>query len=259
MPQFKGCNLLEGYDIIYVSPHLDDAAYSCSGHIRQLRKLGKKVLVLTVFSKGVDAIQQDGPPLELNIFSEMEGRLQEDMECMRELDVDWCYLDFQEVVFRHGIAHKTRCLPYHIIRSFVASWFLSRRANQKLVQAVSQVLEEVLVKTQCKWLVGPAGIGFHPDHLIVHRACSRVTSSVLSWFYYDFPYYTWKLLYYLRMLSLARRGFNSVKINFDSDDLEFKCDMVCMYKSQLKELFSNREAARRLIDKNPWECFFTAT
>ena len=36
------------YDLIYLSPHLDDAALSCGGQIARFRGEGRSVLIVTV-------------------------------------------------------------------------------------------------------------------------------------------------------------------------------------------------------------------
>jgi len=246
------------YDVIYVSPHLDDVAFSCATHIRRQRRQGKRVLVVSIFTKGAEVADDSARGAlqhSLNPYSAIEARLEEDAACMQELDVDWHYADFQELVFRHNVWDKSTCLPARLAKAFCGAW-CSFQANRMLVWHISQYLRRLLTKSKCQWIVGPAAIGMHPDHLLVYRACCQVRDSVKSWFYYDFPYCSYAALKYGRLAMLHWQPLRHIELQMDAEEREFRKHAVCMYESQIEPVFGSKAHAEALLSRHPQERFF---
>ena len=139
------------YDEIVVSPHLDDAIYSCGGTILAARELGRRVLVITVFGHG----RGDSPPAE-GLFGDYVAREAEDREAMAIVDADYVWLDLPELAFRprtmrDRLAQLSPRRPEKDDPAFV----LARDRVRELVAALAADGANVAF---------PLGIGFHPDH-----------------------------------------------------------------------------------------------
>ena len=96
--------MLPSYDILYLSPHLDDAALSNGGFIFQQTRAGKTVLVVT-FMAG------DAPPVLSDFAQELHDRWQldrdaaarrrlEDQNACAILGADVLHLAFPDCVYR---------------------------------------------------------------------------------------------------------------------------------------------------------------
>lgn len=71
------------YEIIFISPHIDDAILSCGGLIAKFSKEKKKILIVTVFTEGIN-----------------KKRKNEDNELCKLLNVDYIHLRLTDVVKR---------------------------------------------------------------------------------------------------------------------------------------------------------------
>jgi len=238
------------YDVVYVSPHLDDAAFSCAEHVRLQLKEGKKVLVVSVFSAGpsVDESKSLGAPLK--VFLDLETRREEDQIVMRELGVDHYYMDLKEVLMRHP---GPKCLPSSLRIASAFLLGLMRRDKDVQLQVTHQ-LQRIVAKSSCEWLIGPAGIGCHPDHLLVHKACCRVANKLKISFYHDFPYSTYPVLVSLRRWMLDMRfTLRDVEIELTPEQVARRKCLVAMYDSQVKACFSNLEQLEATVEGYPQE------
>lgn len=245
------------YDVVYVSPHLDDAAYSCAAHINFLRQRNLRVLVLTVFSAG-----DDGTNAVCNEFSDVAARRAEDEACMRAMGVDWHYAGFEEAVFRHGVATKSRCLPLHLSRMFCSAWFCASRSNASVVDRLTAYLDNLVRCTNCRLLIGPAGIGMHPDHLLVHRAVENARASLvlsgsktMTWMYYDWPYCSFPLLVKARLSVRRFKDWQTITFGIDAAGAEARKRAVGTYRSQVKPVFGNDLSMKAALDTITHERF----
>jgi LmbE family N-acetylglucosaminyl deacetylase len=167
----------EQYEEIYVSPHMDDAAYSCGGRILQSRPRGARVLVLTVFGSGRAAAEQE-PQTQ---FTDYAARSAEELSVMQRLDADFIWLNYPELLFRkHSL--------WDVLRFFIPTLRLSGPAHDALFEATLQVLAQRLAPGGVAYF--PLSVGFHPDHRLlfdVGRALQALGRFRIV-FYEDVPY-----------------------------------------------------------------------
>ena len=120
------------YDVVYVSPHLDDVAYSCCAQVRRHVNAGEKVLVISVFTAHPSILDGDiddtktipGTPLSspgrspsrplgvdagLRAFLNMERRYEEDRMAMRKLGCDYHYMNLPEMLIRREMKKSASC------------------------------------------------------------------------------------------------------------------------------------------------------
>lgn len=246
---------LRHYDVIYVSPHLDDAAFSCSSHIRQQLLEGKAVLVVSVFTKSPPASTENLKG-SLKPLLDLDARRAEDECAMKDLGVDFHYLDQPEVLIRHGGSHH---LPdaLRLIRAFLVG-VVSKELDLEL--ELGRQLEKLISKTACEWIISPAGIGFHPDHLVTHRTCSRVAHKLRLWHYYDFPYCTYPSLVRLRRWGLdLKYSLTDFCIELSANQIADRRRILAMYDSQTNICFGCAEKRDLAINMCPTERFVEVT
>jgi LmbE family N-acetylglucosaminyl deacetylase len=177
MSYFRAQLRHERYDEIYVSPHMDDAAYSCGGRILQSRARGARVLVLTIFGTGQaqTAIQSQAH------FTDYGARAAEELAVMQRLDADFIWLDYPELLFRKNSL-------WDVARFFVPFMRLSGRTQDELLEATLEVLARYLAPEGQVFF--PLSVGFHPDHRLlfdIGRAIHALSRFQVA-FYEDVPY-----------------------------------------------------------------------
>jgi LmbE family N-acetylglucosaminyl deacetylase len=175
---------------IFLSPHLDDAVYSCGGTIGVQVSTGLHPLVITVFA-GVPS-----PNLELSPFATeiqrdmgfrqnaqavMNTRREEDAHALEYLNVDYLWLDYLDAMYRGTPAYYTQ--RSHLIGSDVhpADLWIDKELAQNLISLHDRLPDAV-------WYA-PLGIGRHVDHQIVCSAIDRLIQRGANVkLYEDFPY-----------------------------------------------------------------------
>lgn len=147
---------------LFISPHLDDAVFSCAGMMRRLAEDGWQVLVATVFSEGGDEHPQ---------------RRAEDLDAAEKLGFEVLHLGFKDAPFREP--------GNHTLRDILFGW---HPADSATVLAVADALLALRVKRAPSRVFVPMGVGTHVDHRIVHEAALAVGWGSEVSFYEDRPY-----------------------------------------------------------------------
>lgn len=176
---------------IFLSPHFDDAVYSCGGTLAVQVSNGLRPLVITVFAGIPDQGLQLSPfafeihkmmgVSNMDAASIVARRRQEDANALDYLHVDYLWLDYLDAIYRGEPAYYTE--ESHLIGGEVhpADMRIDRQLAQDLI-----ALQERLPDTV--WYV-PLGVGQHVDHQIVASAADRLVQRGANVkFYEDFPY-----------------------------------------------------------------------
>jgi LmbE family N-acetylglucosaminyl deacetylase len=238
------------FDYIYVSPHLDDVSFSCSGTICRQQAQGLKVLVITVFagepqppfSSFVQSVHRSwGAPEE----QPYRLRRAEERTAMALLGVDYAWLDWLEILHRDpdlAGANDFFCEP--------GTPVISPR-------------DEALFATLCRWFadaalaypdarfVVPLGLGMHRDHQFVFQAVLKSLSGERVLFFEDFPYAT----YYTddeRIEYIRPYGMSCVEEDI-SGCLEQRIAVSEAYQSQIPTLFFMASSFQELIRDYTWQ------
>src|SRR5437773_7157487 len=104
----------DGYDHIYLSPHLDDAALSCGGAIARHANAGARVLVVTLctaappagpFSDFANAVHQSWGLAPAEVIG---ARLREDDLALARLDADTYRAGLLDAIYRRPDAYNSR-------------------------------------------------------------------------------------------------------------------------------------------------------
>jgi LmbE family N-acetylglucosaminyl deacetylase len=165
---------------VAISPHLDDAAFSCGGVLARLARLGWEVVVCTTFTLSVAAprgfalaCQTDkglGPEVDY-----MALRRAEDAAACAALGATPLWLPFAEAPHR----------GYHDARAL----FAPPLPADDVAAGLERVLAEGPLAAMPDLVLAPQAIGGHVDHVRVVEALSpllRADTPCLWWT--DWPY-----------------------------------------------------------------------
>ena len=206
------------YQHIYLSPHLDDAVYSCGGSIGLRTRLGQRSLVITVFAgipsagmrpdlfairfhsyMGFDqfasrVLKYRGVGRRVLKMREMLGlnpnpgtviiaRRDEDASVLTYLQADSLWLDYLEAIYRGKPAYYNRQSQLVGGKVNPVDRWIDKRLAQELITLHERLPDAI-------WYA-PLGVGYHLDHQIVSFAVDQlVMSGACVKFYEDFPYVT---------------------------------------------------------------------
>jgi LmbE family N-acetylglucosaminyl deacetylase len=164
--------------IVVLSPHLDDAVFSCGGILAAARAAGRRVEVVTVFARPPDPASV---PERLRAFARYDERFAEDDRALALLGASATRLDFVERAFRS----PPLAGPGAVFRS------LPRGGPSGLsnLPALTAAVRERLARRPEAVILAPLGVGRHVDHVevflaAVHAAIADRPGSRL-WFYED--------------------------------------------------------------------------
>ncbi|MDJ1169385.1 PIG-L family deacetylase [Roseofilum sp. BLCC_M154] len=160
--------------VIFLSPHLDDAALSCGAYISMLVERSIDVRVHTLFS-GIPKIEELSPlakAIHLEGGLESDGMLrrrEEDRVAMQYLGVKFTYADFLDCIYRTDPAGRSRYQTKKGIFPVRPDLEVDADTLKDLVTYLCRVLKEVRPSE----VYVPLGIGHHIDHILVREALER--------------------------------------------------------------------------------------
>ncbi|MET0404061.1 MAG: PIG-L family deacetylase [Cystobacter sp.] len=165
---------------LFLSPHLDDVAFSCGGTLARLKARGWTVALVTVFTRSVPhptgfalACQTDkglGPEVDY-----MALRREEDWNFAELLNVDrLVWADLPEAPHR-GYVKTTLFSPPH------AQDHIGPRVREKLVPLMNELRPDVVF--------APQALGSHVDHVQLVRMLPELgVERARTLWYRDTPY-----------------------------------------------------------------------
>lgn len=157
------------YRAVIVSPHLDDAVFSCGGAIAQMRREGP-VLVINVNTRYLSSVKNRGVVTG-------DVRYKEEVDAASFLGFESLQLDELDALFRRPAYASIA----NIFRPPVAediAWLPTLRER----------LDAVLRAIHFEQLLVPLGIGWHADHVLAHAAFTPWIGRSELVFYEDAPY-----------------------------------------------------------------------
>jgi LmbE family N-acetylglucosaminyl deacetylase len=157
------------YKAVFVSPHLDDAVFSCGGEISRLAKAGP-VLVLNLFTRYLSETRLRGVVLG-------EARLREEADAASHLGYESRNLDELDAPFRRK--------PYLSVGN------LFRPPVPADMEYLSELRARVftfLEGIEFERIYVPLAVGWHVDHLLAHHVFEPWARRDGLLFYEDVPY-----------------------------------------------------------------------
>lgn len=226
-------------DWIYLSPHFDDAAFSCGGLIAMQSRTDQKVAIWTICAG-------DPPRGPLSPFAqslhdrwEVEGnpvpkRRAEDKSACHELGAVWRHFSIPDCIYRRS-PHDD--LPLYASEDEVFGPIHPEEAG--LVEHLRQQLLQV-VPGEAK-IVCPLTIGGHVDHRLARSAVEALGLNL--WYYADYPYVQ------MEEANLAAKtaGMRAERFDLVEPDLAVWTEAAAAYASQISSFWDDRDAMRRAI------------
>jgi LmbE family N-acetylglucosaminyl deacetylase len=168
--------------LLLVSPHLDDAAFSCSAIVER----DEAVDVLTVFAGTPEPPQRGWWDVECGFSSSAESvpvRLREDEAAFMETPHRRRYLSLLELQYAEGRRTGDEA---RTVADAVAAWVSESPSGTVALPAGAGCRFAALVRRVLRLLGRPCHPPQHPDHLFVRDAALAIPENVLL--YEELPY-----------------------------------------------------------------------
>lgn len=168
---------------IFLSPHLDDAIYSCGGLIAAQIRQGASVTVATLFAGDPGQGPLSDFALELHERWGLRGRStevrrQEDLVACSILGAAVIHIELPEAIYRRGDVGDP-------LYPDEASLFGEPSpVDEELVLDLAQVMREIITGRSRPYV--PLAVGSHVDHILVRRAARQL--DLPFWSYHELPY-----------------------------------------------------------------------
>jgi len=177
-------------NILFISPHLDDAVLSCGGYIGKLCALGYSVNVVTIFSgspEGKLSLLAQALHLDWRLPKDAPAlRREEDHRALEVLGAEAVHAGFPDCIYRRD--PKTGKPVYTRLGQILAQ---TAADEPRVVEAVAQYLADLVKERGFTHAFAPLGLGGHVDHLITHAAARLAMETCMQtqWhFFEDLPY-----------------------------------------------------------------------
>lgn len=182
------------YRAIFLSPHLDDAVFSCAGEIGRLTQDGS-VCVLNIFTKY--EADTSSTPVEFG-----DKRYEEEKRAAKILGYTSHNLDEYDAFFRD---------PY--FRKIANIFWPVRPIDLDYLNSLSQRLAQHLSNLSFDALYVPLAVGWHVDHMLTFLAALRLPYRDRIIFYEDAPYCLIDGVTdaRLKQLGLCNSGYNELR------------------------------------------------
>jgi LmbE family N-acetylglucosaminyl deacetylase len=218
-------------DFIYLSPHLDDAAFSCGGLIWEQIQHGINLEVWNIFAG-------NPPPGEFSLYAQVHhkiweldaeeaiaSRRNEDAASMNILGAKARHFNFPDAIYRK---HPKTGEPMYTSREDLFGGI--NAGDEVIVHRLSILLADALQK-DCT-LIAPLTVGNHVDHQIVRAAASLLPFQ--PWFYPEYPYtkeFSSVIPY------LVPRGYRALANSVSQLGLAAWQKSIAAYKSQISSFW----------------------
>lgn len=221
---------------LFISPHLDDVAFSCGGTLAKVLRAGRTAIVCTIFTASVDAPRGFALRCQTDKgivpgIDYMALRRAEDAEFARLIGgAELRHLDFREA-------------PHRGYES-AAELFAGERDGDDVWRGIADGLKRLAREVNPRIVFAPQGLGNHVDHLQTIRAVLAAGVPAPVIWYRDTPYA-------IRdrdaaPASLVPAGLREVAIGID-EEIETKIAGSIAYGTQIDFQFGGAEAVREKL------------
>jgi LmbE family N-acetylglucosaminyl deacetylase len=224
------------YDVIYLSPHLDDAILSCGGQIYQRSLAGGAVLIVTIAAG-------DAPTGNLTEFAQqlhqrwqleegiVHARRLEDAAAGAAVGADIDHWDVLDCVYRRH--PQTNEALYPSQESIFGPLHPAERA------LIDELAGRLLGLPKWDQLIIPLAIGQHVDHQLTKAAAERAFGRPIVTYYEDYPYVQWESA---PMAGLAGDPLWKQEIvPLAPEAIMVKIKAISCYQSQVNTFFASEE------------------
>ncbi|GAP13470.1 uncharacterized protein, LmbE homolog [Longilinea arvoryzae] len=229
---------------IYLSPHLDDAVYSCGGRIFNQRQSGQAVRVITICAGQADAVwfspfAQEYHHLWGDPPDPVGLRLEEDRRALAVWNVAGIYWPTPDSIYRF-----LNDLPVYPNQTALFSPPHQQEAHGLLMEWM-QRWEALDLNLHDVRLYAPLAAGRHVDHVLVNRFARLLENLGWSvWYYEDFPH-----AYDRATLDAALATFGPATRTAHTEriDLQAKLTAMLVYSSQVSMMFGDADGLKARV------------
>lgn len=243
------------YDVVFFSPHLDDAILSAGGKMLDLIQQGKKVCVITVFTNFRSRYTSRASQHHLQLSSETRirnfrrTRLLENLHACALIRAECVHFNFFDGAFRTAPFTKNSFL-YPDYKQIYGGKINCEDLN--MLKQLKKLIHIFCIHKTKKTthFFGPLGVGNHIDHLLVFTALLELQIPYLS-LWEDVPYH-WdneQTLSRVTDLTALYGPLHHTEINI-SKYSQLKSKTIGCYKSQLAGLRSSGLTSLDLLTEN---------
>lgn len=221
------------YDLIYLSPHLDDAALSCGGQIFMYAESGRSVLVVTIMAgePRTDARSTLAEYLHHNwgVTAEtaVARRRAEDKAACRRLGADALHLSVPDCIYR---AHPESGEPL-----YASDEALFGEVDEAEEYLIEEIADQLNAAPAAGRILVPLCVGHHVDHQLTRKAAERNFGQDSLIYYEDYPYVQRDP----DALLGVGTAWQSELIPLTEAALQARLDAVLAYDSQISVLFND--------------------
>lgn len=236
-------------DVLYLSPHLDDAALSCGGLIRQQSRAGLSVAVLTIFAGGPrsEARSPFASALETRWSAQGDAiamRRQEDREALAVLGAEPIHWPYEDAIYR---VHPRTAEPVYADRDAIFGNVSAR--DPVRMNALAAEIRNLWRAAGRPRVYAMLAAGRHVDHQIVQRAVLRLVARGrldVVW-YEDYPYAEDQEAVRQAVDGLSAGELCPQIARLAEEDVAAKCDAIACYRSQIRIFWQDEEDMRRHV------------
>lgn len=165
---------------IFISPHLDDAAFSCGGTLARLAADGWQTILCTVFTKSVPH------PQGFALFCQLDKNLPAEIDYMKLRRAE----DYQaaKILNASEVLHLNFAEAPHRGYESAPELFAEIKTGDEIWRHVAEhfnLLDEI---HQPDLIFAPQGLGNHVDHRQTLRAVRESLAAEKTCWYRDAPY-----------------------------------------------------------------------
>ena len=239
---------------IYLSPHPDDAVYSCGGMIHRQVHTGARVVVVTVctgdppsgpLSDFAQSLHERWRPDSHAAAAEVVAtRRREDLAALDALGAQAVHLDVPDCIYRLNPASG-----WPLYTSQNALFGSPHPSELTLIRRTATKLTTLLHGFGRHRLFVPLGIGQHVDHQLARRA-AEVAGGVYAYFE-DYPYVANEPGDWAGPGALGPHGRSLTPelVYLAEEDLAARLDSMARYASQLSTFWPDRAGLDQAVQQ----------
>lgn len=226
---------------VYLSPHLDDAIYSCGGLIWQQGQEGHQVEVWTICAGD----PPKGPLSELAHslhkrwdvgLNPVAIRRQEDIIACRLLGINYLHFDVPDSIYR--LEPNLKVPIYDSERAIFGD---IKSSDYPLIDEISNKIRSELSSDMI--IISPLSIGNHVDHQLIRQVAEMLSDKLI--YYADFPY----------VVNMQEDGNNSffkklapIYHQISNEAVDAWRDGIITYKSQISTFWEDKDKLKQQIE-----------
>lgn len=165
---------------LFISPHLDDVAFSCGGTFAKIGNEGWRTIICTVFTKSVIN------PKNFALACQLDKGLSAAVDYMKLRRAEDKMA--AEILNASAHLHMNFLEAPHRGYNSAAELFAGINGSDEIWRAVAEKFDALAELYQPELVFAPQGLGNHVDHLQTIRAASKVFSAKEILWYRDSPY-----------------------------------------------------------------------